>query len=307
MRSLPDMVESALAAHAENQALDLARSEDWLQVRDRYAWLSSRLIVNGHEAVAQRVDREYQMLRDALRQAATSPETRKVKDDYALWEAATEFHLTVKHLEHLGGRIEELSSVQAAEPSTSPRTVPKRSWTQPELDEAIRQYKAKRAARFKEMLSILDNPRTPSSRKRTARRAAQRMFGRNAVAKALGVKSAKMVSRSPVWAEIADTLGLPRRSRDRSAPSGPGQQRIGLEIAAERASQRAPETSAHAPSDATIVHEEREATLARIRELAESGKDKAVEHAKAIYDKYAAGEMTDEEVRETVALQMEAF
>ncbi len=305
MRSLPEMVASALEAYDEGQALDLARSEAWLEVRDRYAWLSSRLIVNGHEAVARRVDREYQALRDALRRAATSPEKLKVKDDYALWEAATEFHLTVKHLDHLGGRIEELSTVKPAQALPSPRTVPKRSWTQPELDEAIGQYKANRAARFKEMLSVLDNPRVPERRKRLVRREAHRMFGRNAVARALGVKSAKMVSQSSVWVQIADTLGLARRRRGRSSQPRTGRQRLGLEIASERASLEAPETATHAAADAALRREERETTLARIRKLAQSGRKDARENAKALYEKYEAGEMTDDQARQTVEVLLE--
>ena len=305
MRSLPEMVASALEAYDEGQALDLARSEAWLEVRDRYAWLSSRLIVNGHEAVARRVDREYQALRDALLRAATSPEKLKVKDDYALWEAATEFHLTVKHLDHLGGRIEELSTVKPAQALPSPRTVPKRSWTQPELDEAIGQYKANRAARFKEMLSVLDNPRVPERRKRLVRREAHRMFGRNAVARALGVKSAKMVSQSSVWVQIADTLGLARRRRGRSSQPRTGRQRLGLEIASERASLEAPETATHAAADAALRREERETTLARIRKLAQSGRKDARENAKALYEKYEAGEMTDDQARQTVEVLLE--
>ena len=305
MRSLPEMVASALEAYDEGQALDLARSEAWLEVRDRYAWLSSRLIVNGHEAVARRVDRDYQALRDALRRAATSPEKLKVKDDYALWEAATEFHLTVKHLDHLGGRIEELSTVKPAQALPSPRTVPKRSWTQPELDEAIGQYKANRAARFKEMLSVLDNPRVPERRKRLVRREAHRMFGRNAVARALGVKSAKMVSQSSVWVQIADTLGLARRRRGRSSQPRTGRQRLGLEIASERASLEAPETATHAAADAALRREERETTLARIRKLAQSGRKDARENAKALYEKYEAGEMTDDQARQTVEVLLE--
>ena len=303
MNSLSDMVAFALEAFEEGKALDLARSDEWLQVRDRYAWLSSRLIVNGHEAVARRIDREYQTLRDALRRAATSSERPRIKDDYPLWEAATEFHLTVKHLDHLGGRIEQLSKVKPAKTLPSSRAVPKRSWTQDELDEAIRQYKANRATRFKEMLSILDNPKTPERRRRAVRKEAQRMFGRNAVAGALGVKSAKMVSQSHVWIDIADTLGLARRSRH-GKPSGRGR-RVGLEIAVEQASQEAPETADHAAADTALILEEQEETLARINALARSGKADAHSYAKALRDQYQAGELTDEQVRQTVETLLE--
>jgi hypothetical protein len=304
MRSLPELVATALERYEEGQVLDLARSEEWLEVRDRYAWLSSRLIVNGHEAVARRVDREYQLLRDALRRAITSSERAKVKDDYPLWEAATEFQLTVKHLEHLGGRIEELSDVKASEALPPPASVRRRSWTQAELDEAIADYRARRGARYSEMLSLLDNPGTPERRKRAVRREAQHLFGRNAVARALGVKSARMVSQSPAWVHIADALGLPRRRRDRAGRRPSGGRRVGLDMAVEEASTAAPETSEYAPAEMAITRGEREKTLARIRKLAESGRDEAVPQAKALYEKYEAGELTDEQVRQTVDLVM---
>jgi len=303
MNSLSDMVGAALKAYEEGQALDLARSAEWLQVRDRYAWLSSRLIVNGHEAVAGRIDREYQTLREALLRAATSSAKPKIKDNYPLWEAATEFLLTVKHLDHLGGQIEELSKVKPAETIAATRAVPKRSWIQEDLDEAIAQYQASRAARYKEMLSILDNSQTPERRKRVVRREAQRIFGRNAVADALGVKATRMVSRSPVWVKMADTLGLPRRSRS-GPPSGAGQ-RVGLEIAAEQASLKATETNDYAAADTALLRQEREETLSRINKLARSGGKTGHSNAKAMLQKYEAGEMTDEQVRQSVDLLLE--
>jgi hypothetical protein len=128
------------------------------------------------------------------------------------------------------------------------------------------------------------------------------MFGRNAVADALGVKSAKMVSQSSIWVDIADTLGLSRRSREGPPARG---RRVGLEIAVEQASQAAPETADHATPEAALMREEQEVTLARINKLARSGQADAHSHAKALRDRYQAGEMTDEQVRQTVDALLE--
>jgi len=58
----------------------------------------------------------------------------------------------------------------------------------------------------------------------------------------------------------------------------------------------------HAPSDASIQRAEREETLRKIRALARSEQPDAKSNAKALYDKYEAGEMTDEQVRQTVTM-----
>jgi hypothetical protein len=173
---------------------------------------------------------------------------------------------------------------------------PKRSWTQPDLDSAIREYKANRSASFQQFVSLLDNPDTPASRKRTLRKQAGAMFGRNVIAKALGVKSAKMVSQSQPWIVLAEVLGLPRRAGKMAGPGRP-KTRLGEEIAAEQASMSAADTAEHAAADAGILRGEREETLRQIRKLAESELPEAKPQAKALFDRYEAGEMTDDQVR----------
>jgi len=305
MADLADLVQSALDAHAAGRAVDLAQSEQWLQVRQQYAELSVNLIVNGHDALARRVDREYQALREAIRQAVASSNGRTVADDYALWEAVTEFQLTVGHLERRVHQVESLSHVKAAQHLPKPVVAgdpPKRSWTQDDLDEAIREYKAKRAPSYQRFVSVLDNPRSPASAKRTARKQAGQIFGRNVIARALGVKSAKMVSQSRPWIAMAKELGLPRRSDNQAGAARPT--RIGEQIAIEEASMNASASDDHAAADVSILFEEREKTLRQIRLLAESELLKAKEHAKAIRDDYLDGEMTDDAARQTVHLLM---
>jgi hypothetical protein len=305
MPDLATMVQSALDAHSAGQAIDLARSEQWLEVRQRYSELSVNLIVNGYDSLARRVDREYQALREAMRGAVESQNGKTVADDYALWEAVTEFQFTVGHLERRRRQIESTSHVEAAKQLPKASGVgdpPKRSWTQPDLDDAIREYKAKRAASYQRLLSVLDDPKSSPSSRRNARKQAKDLFGRNVVARALGVKSAKMVSQSQPWVAMAKELGLQRKTGQQAGVGRPT--KIGEEIAVEQASMDAVDTDDHAASDAAILREEREQTLRKIRALAESELPDAKSNAKALYNSYEAGEMTDDQVRQNVAVLM---
>ena len=305
MPDLADMVQSALDAHAADQAVDLARSEQWLQVRQRYSELSVNLIVNGHESLARRVDREYQALREAIRRAVESQNGKSVADDYVLWEAVTEFQFTVGHLERRHRQLDSMSHVEPAKQLPKPASQgdpPKRSWTQGDLDDAIREYKAKRASSYQRLLSVLDDPKSSPSSKRTARKQAKELFGRNVIARALGVKSAKMVSQSQPWIAMAKELGLERKTGKQAGAGRPT--RIGQDIAIERASTDAADTDDHAAADAAILREEREETLRRIRKLAESELPKAKESAKALMDSFNEVEMTDDQVRHNVAILM---
>ncbi|MCC5831106.1 MAG: hypothetical protein JJU36_16820 [Phycisphaeraceae bacterium] len=305
MPDLATMVQAALDAHAAGQAADLARSEQWLQVRQRYSELSVNLIVNGHESLARRIDREYQALREAMRVAVESQSGRSVADDYALWEAVTEFQFTVGHLERRHQQIESTSRVMAAEQLPKPANAddpPKRSWTQSDLDDAIREYKAKRASFYQRLLSVLGDPKSSLSSKRSARKQAKHLFGRNVIARALGVKSAKMVSQSQPWVAMAKELGLERKTGKQAGTGRPI--RIGQDIAIEQASMNAADTDDHAAADAAILREERDQTLRQIRKLAESELPKAKESAKALLDSFNEGEMTDEQVRQNVTILM---
>src|SRR5262249_38830441 len=77
--------------------------------------------------------------------------------------------------------------------------------------------------------------------------AARRLFGRNAIARALGVKAKAMVSKSPVWREIAEELDL--GGRKAGAARRPSR-RVGLEIALE-----ATAVEAYAPEDDALRRE----------------------------------------------------
>jgi hypothetical protein len=77
-----------------------------------------------------------------------------------------------------------------------------RSWTQPALDAAIRQYIAKRGPALKSLTEAVQ------SNRKGAAESARKMFGRNEIARALGVKSPAMVTYSEAWQEISDELHL---------------------------------------------------------------------------------------------------
>ncbi len=58
--------------------------------------------------------------------------------------------------------------------------VPKRSWTQTDLDDAIQRYKAQRSSNYSELVSNVKQG------KAGAKKSARAMFGRNAIVRALG-------------------------------------------------------------------------------------------------------------------------
>ena len=171
--------------------------------------------------------------------------------------------------------------------SSSKKTVadPKRSWTQPALDDAIREYKAKRSPRYSELMEAIKN------RKPGAKKDARKIFGRNVIVKALGVRSSSMVSKSPAWIAIAEELEIPLRRKKATGTSRTRQTgKIGFDKASEQASLAAADASDPA---APLLAAEREETLCMIRQLPK-------EQAQPIFEKYEAGEMTDKQARTTV-------
>ncbi|NQU20610.1 MAG: hypothetical protein HQ567_04955 [Candidatus Nealsonbacteria bacterium] len=157
-------------------------------------------------------------------------------------------------------------------------TPEKRSWMQPELDLAIEGYKAERASNYNELA------RRVQAGDKGARKAAGKMFGRNVIAEALGVKSRTMVGKSPVWQGIADALDLPRK---RGPSVTPATTKIGLDIASEKLA-----VAKGNPVEAEAIRNETLRALRRaINEVAT--KDKAA--IQAILEKYQDGDMTDDQ------------
>jgi hypothetical protein len=154
---------------------------------------------------------------------------------------------------------------------------PKRSWTQPDLDNAIREYKAKRASTYSDLVQGVKRGSA------VAKESARRLFGRNVIVRELGVKSPAMVTNSPVWQGIANELGLRGRS---SKARQPVKQRIGLGIALEQ--------QAVASGESAVDEVVRRETIALVE------KSMPAAEAEATIEKLQRGEITDDEARDLI-------
>jgi hypothetical protein len=298
MDKLAGMIESALKRYGSKNIRTMLDSEDWRDIQARYNEVRTELLVQGQVELLHRIEAGHDKLQDKLAELACQDDPPNLKDVYVFWDLP--FCATLRAMASIRQQLQANSRVQASKNLPKPKAQadpPKRSWTQPDLDEAIREYKAKRAPSFQQYVSLLDDPKTPASKKKAIRSQASKMFGRNVIAKKLGVKSAKMVSQSAPWVAIAEALGLERRA-GKAGTSRPV--KIGHDIAVEKASVAASDTDEYAAAEAAILRAEREETLRRIRQLAESNLPKAKESAKALFDEYQAGEKTDDQVRQTI-------
>lgn len=163
--------------------------------------------------------------------------------------------------------------------SASKNGVPKRSWTQPDLDAEISKYKAQRASTYPDLVAGVRAGR------QGAKKSAQDTYGRNAIVRALGVRSPAMVTKSPEWQCIAKELGL------RNQKSGGGRsrkQRIAMDIALEEQAQAVGSTE----TDAAI---RRETTALINRSMPPT-------EAEATVEKLQRGDISDDDARELVEI-----
>ncbi len=177
----------------------------------------------------------------------------------------------------------------------------KHSWTQPELDEAIRKYGEEKG--YAEMRNAANRGGAAGEK---AKKAAIPIFGRNAVARALGVKSRDMVSKSLVWRAMAEELSLIQAKDVRRALAGG---KVGYDVAIEEKSTHPDEGADNSSAESSLERAEREETLRQIRELACAGKtpeEKAQnrEAAEAIEGHLNRDEMTDDQARECAQMSM---
>jgi len=170
----------------------------------------------------------------------------------------------VERLEHAGKACQEAAE---ATPQTK-----KRPWTQKELDKEIEDYKAKRSHNYHELVERV------AKGDKGAKKAARKMFGRNAVVRALGVKSPDMVSKSPAWRGIAKALDLEKPTK---RPD-----KIGHDMAVERASE-----DRSVPADEAAIRRETIGLIERAMPKKE---------AQATIDRLERGEMSDDEARELI-------
>jgi hypothetical protein len=180
------------------------------------------------------------------------------------------------------GRPRTRAKAAAKRPSGDP---PKRSWLQPDLDHAISKYKAKHAGAYQSLF------RRIRAERKGAIEEAQEKFGRNAIARELGVRSSAMVSKSRAWQEIAEDLSLPRgsvaKSLGASNKSLGASKQVGLDIAIEKKAEDAGDVL-----DEVIENE----TIGLIKEFIPP------DAADSVIQKFRNGTLDDDDVREMVTL-----
>ena len=162
----------------------------------------------------------------------------------------------------------------AAHPAKA-KAAGKRSWTQPELDTKIRSEIEK----YPDLIAAVKKGKTG------AKRDARKMFGRNALAKRLGVKSSRMVSLSTPWQELADSLGLLRKSRRRA--------KVGLDVALEQKAD-----ADHSNVAAEAIRRETKRIIEGAIESAKGKNQKA--SFVSLLEKFDLGEVTDDQARRIV-------
>lgn len=219
--------------------------------------------------------------RDRIERAIKSPESERLS-----W-LIHEFKKIKKIIETeqtmLGTVSTPIDAAKGGGVHANERGPAKRSWVQVDLDNAIREYQAQRAQSYDALVKGVNRNETAAITN------ARKVFGRNAIAHALGVKSAAMVTKSPAWRAIAAELHLLRNI--------PGERRIdknrriGLDIAVEQA--------AGGVDDAACDPKERKETIRLIR------KTMRQEDADEMIETLETDGIDDEKAREIVELYLD--
>jgi len=125
-------------------------------------------------------------------------------------------------------------------PALSPENEPWLTYTKSELDDAVGKYKEGLSVKFDELFNAIHGSNEELAK--AAARAATEIFGRNAVGRALRVKSWSMVTYSEVWVQ---SIAIPLKLRP-PEDTPPAPQKIGIAAAIERAAE-AVDKSAYDP------------------------------------------------------------
>jgi hypothetical protein len=172
----------------------------------------------------------------------------------------------------------DIVTASPSNPGSASDTPPLRSWVQSELDEAIYKYKAERAASYNSLREAIEAGR------KGAVESARKMFGRNPISIALGVKARAMVSKSPAWREIADALRLRGDGLRRLKTSD----KIGFDYAENQ--------KASSAADPTASAVELRDAINLVRRKLKG------ERADAIVERLERGDMTAEQAEELVEM-----
>ena len=103
----------------------------------------------------------------------------------------------------------------------------KKSYTKDELNDAIRSYKKKHIEVYRRRFESLESGN--ESLVNSSKEESKKIFGRNAIARALGVRSTSMVSNSTAWKAIKAELKFEQ-------PQGTKGKKIGLDEASDQKS-----------------------------------------------------------------------
>ena len=123
---------------------------------------------------------------------------------------------------------------------------------------------------------------------------ARELFGRNALAKRLGVKAAKMVSKSAPWLSLAEELGLPHGKRVAAATRPT---KIAMTVAEEVAGDDA--------GDTTAADVERRETWGMIKKAIANATGTDRKAPETLADEFERGHRNDNEARQVLALYAE--
>ena len=311
-------LESAMLQYNECQLWIFIESNEWNTFHADCEDLMAFLEFSGHSLTASRVFQGFTDIATAVQQ---SDKDSWLEDCVGVQQKASALLMRLKAISRSWNQLRPDGDIPTvtipANPSSPAQRntsssksggAPKRSWTSEELNEAIRDYRAKRASTIQQFTSVLENPNASTSQKNRIRQNARKLFGRNAIARALGVKSPRMVGESSAWKALAGMLQLPRKKDD---PTRQSNQQTGHTNtpdipATPRSAQKPYEADdASVCAEAIEMQQERKQTHKSIRKLATSGGRANRDQAESLLDAYDRGEMTDEQVRQTVDMLLE--
>ena len=150
--------------------------------------------------------------------------------------------------------------------------------TQALVNAMVANRKIEQGKKYDELLKAVKEHRPGADK------AAQIAWGRNNTARDLEV-GRTLISNCPLWCEIADELGLRRRTR-RSSTVRP--KKTGLDVGMEKKAERA--------SQSTLDVVEQNETIERIR------KTLPIDDAEELIDRFVRGEVSDDNVEHILAL-----
>jgi DNA-binding NtrC family response regulator len=170
-------------------------------------------------------------------------------------------------------------------------------WTKDEVFKAVSEYRSKHAREYKQFRGALGDPGATERAKDRVRAKARRVFGRNAIVKALQVRTPSYVGDSPAWKAMAAELGfeLQRtklRGTARTAKGG----RLGFEKAVEEWSASRSAGTDHQRPEESLAGEENEKAIPLLREIGSRGEKGEVE-AEKLAGMLVRGEITFAELQ----------